>query len=344
MKQITIKRPDDWHVHFRDSACLKRTVADTARTFARAIVMPNLAEPITTIERLTNYQKRIEAAIPPDTTFTPLMTFYLTETLSEEVLQQAKAQNLVTACKYYPAGATTRSEFGVKQLKNIKHLLKTMEELDIVLCLHGEVVTESVDIFDRERYFIEQELSWLLEHFPNLRVVLEHISTKEAARFVAKGPDNLAATITAHHMLLNRNHLLKGGIRPDYYCLPILKTAEDQAAIIEAALSDSGKFFLGTDSAPHAQKHKYSCCGCAGIYTAHCAIELYAQVFMQHNMLDRLENFASVFGPRFYKLKENSQSLTLVNKPWGIPKTLDFGEQNLTPFFAGETINWQILS
>ncbi len=341
MEQITFIRPDDWHCHFRDGEFLARTVPDTACRFARAIVMPNLNPPVTTIDQARRYQQRILAHVPADCTFQPLMTLYLTEQITVETLRAAKSGG-ITACKLYPAGATTHSAAGVSSLTKIYPLLECLEEMDLPLLIHGESIEPGVDIFDRELRFIHQELTPLLKHFPALRIVLEHISTQAAVDFVRESPAQLAATITAHHLWYNRNALFTGGIRPHYYCMPILKRRSDQEALLNAAISGNPKFFLGTDSAPHAQSLKESACGCAGIYSAYSAIELYAHLFEQHQALDRLEKFASVYGTLFYRLPLNQSQITLQKSPWQIPQRLSFGDTTVVPMLAGETLAWRM--
>jgi dihydroorotase len=342
MEQITLIRPDDWHCHLRDGEFLGRTVTDTACRFARAIVMPNLNPPVTTIDQARQYQQRILAQVPTGCTFQPLMTLYLTEQLTVETLRAAKSGG-ITACKLYPAGATTHSAAGVSSLAKIYPLLECLQEIDLPLLIHGESIEPGVDIFDREQRFIHQELTPLLKNFPALRMVLEHISTQAAVDFVRESPAQLAATITAHHLWYNRNALFTGGIRPHYYCMPILKRRSDQEALLSAAISGNPKFFLGTDSAPHAQSLKESACGCAGIYSAYSAIELYAHIFAQHQALDRLEKFASVYGALFYRLPLNQSKITLQKLPWQIPQQLSFGNTTVVPMLAGETLDWQII-
>jgi dihydroorotase len=343
METISLIRPDDWHCHLRDASFLTRTVDDISRTFARAIVMPNLANPITHLSQAQDYKKRILAHLPAQRDFSPLMTLYLNEELSQETLREAKSSGIVTACKLYPAGATTHSSAGVKKLSRIYPLLECMQEIDLPLLIHGESIDPKVDIFDREEQFIDEDLRPLLCQFPQLRVVLEHISTQAAVDFVLESPANLAATITAHHLWFNRNILLSGGIRPHYYCMPILKRQSDQKALIKAATSANSKFFLGTDSAPHAQARKENSCGCAGVYSAHAAIEFYAQIFEEYQALPQLEKFASLNGPAFYRLPVNATRITLKKTSWTIPKTLSFGEETLIPMLAGETLSWQIV-
>lgn len=342
MEQITLIRPDDWHCHLRDGEFLSRTVADTGARFSRAIVMPNLTSPVTTVTDAAAYRQRILSHLPAGAPFTPLMTLYLTEQLTEATLREAKASGIIFACKLYPAGATTHSAQGITQLNKIYPLLACMEEIDLPLLIHGESIAPDVDIFDREQHFIEHDLVPLLKHFPRLRMVLEHISTRFAVDFVRQGPAQLAATITAHHLWFNRNALFTGGIRPHYFCMPILKRNTDQDALIAAAISGNAKFFLGTDSAPHPQSRKESACGCAGIYSAHTAIELYTQIFAQHQALDQLEKFASLNGAQFYQLPINQSKITLKKMSWRIPQQLSFGSATLIPMLAGETVEWQI--
>lgn len=341
--RLTLLRPDDWHIHLRDGAALQRTVADAARTFARAIIMPNLVPPVRNTAQADQYRERILAARPAQSVFEPLMVLYLTDQTSAQDIKEAKACGFVHAAKLYPAGATTNSDSGVTSLQAIYPALEAMSEVGMPLLVHGEVTRNEVDIFDREKYFIDEQLVGLVKRFPDLKVVLEHITTSDAAQFVAAASDNVAATITAHHLLYNRNHMLAGGIRPHFYCLPILKRNTHQEALLDAATSASSKFFLGTDSAPHAQNAKETSCGCAGCYTAYAGIELYAEAFEQRNALDKLEAFASHFGPDFYNLPRNQDSITLVREPWTVPSSFEFGEQQLVPLRAGETLNWRVL-
>ncbi|WP_105104468.1 dihydroorotase [Microbulbifer pacificus] len=340
-QQITLRAPDDWHIHLRDGVALARTVGDAARQFRRAIIMPNLVPPVTNAEGALAYKARIESAVPAGMVFSPLMVIYLTDKTSPEIIQQAHAAGVVAA-KLYPAGATTNSDSGVTDIANIYPALEAMQSCDMKLLLHGEVTTSDIDIFDRERVFIENILGRVVADFPRLKIVLEHITTAHAAEFVAEAREGVAATITAHHLLYNRNHMLVGGIRPHYYCLPILKRSIHQDALIEAATSGSPKFFLGTDSAPHAQGKKEAACGCAGCYTAFSAIELYAEAFERAGKLDRLEGFASEFGPDFYGLPRNSGTITLVREPWTLPSGLPMGDEALIPLAAGETLNWRL--
>ncbi|WP_206485753.1 dihydroorotase [Thalassotalea sp. G2M2-11] len=341
MTQITITRPDDWHVHLRDGDVLKNTVADISRYFGRAIVMPNLVPPVTNVELAREYHARIMAQNPQEH-FTPLMVLYLTDDTSVEDIQQAKASGLVYAAKLYPAGATTNSSSGVTDIANIYDVLAAMQEQQMPLLIHGEVTDNEIDIFDREAVFIETILTPLVKNFPDLKIVLEHITTKHAVEFVMAAGKNVAATITAHHLLYNRNHMLVGGIRPHYFCLPILKRNIHQQALIDAATSGNPKFFLGTDSAPHAQQAKESACGCAGSYTAHAAIELYAEVFEQVGALDKLEAFASINGPTFYNLPVNQDTITLEKTAWQVPATLSFGQDKVVPIKASDSIAWQV--
>ncbi|MDH4192272.1 MAG: dihydroorotase, partial [Betaproteobacteria bacterium] len=302
MDKLTITRPDDWHLHLRDGVALAAVLPDTVRRFSRAIVMPNLKPPIRTAEEALAYREHILRALPPGTNFEPLMTLYLTDDTSPEMIARAKHSGHVHGVKLYPAGATTHSDAGVTRLSRCFHALEKMQELGIPLLVHGESTDPVVDVFDRERAFIEETLGPLVERFPELKVVLEHITTRDAVHYVELTGPHIAATITAHHLLLNRNALFLGGIRPHYYCLPVLKREEHRQALVEAATSGNPKFFLGTDSAPHARHTKEASCGCAGIYTAHAALELYATAFEEAGALDRLEDFASVFGARFYGL------------------------------------------
>ncbi|SHG23093.1 dihydroorotase [Microbulbifer donghaiensis] len=340
-EQITLRAPDDWHIHLRDGAALERTVGDAARQFRRAIVMPNLVPPVVDAEDALFYQLRIREQIPEGNPFEPLMVIYLTDRTDAEVVKLAHEAGVIAA-KLYPAGATTNSDSGVTDITNIYPALEAMQECGMKLLLHGEVTTSDIDIFDREQVFIEKTLSRLVEDFPTLKIVLEHITTAHAAEFVQNARDGVGATITAHHLLYNRNHMLVGGIRPHYYCLPILKRGYHQSALIEAATSGNPKFFLGTDSAPHAQGKKETACGCAGCYTAFAAIELYAEAFERAGRLDKLEGFASEFGPDFYGLPRNEDTITLVKQPWALPQSLDMGGEPLIPLAAGETLNWRL--
>ena len=341
--RLTLLRPDDWHIHLRDGAVLPHTVADVARTFGRAIVMPNLVPPVRTASDASAYRQRILDACPSGSRFEPLMTLYLTDRTQPEDIRAAFATGFVPAAKMYPAGATTNSDSGVTSLDNISAALETMAEVGMLLLVHGEVTRGEVDVFDREKLFIDEHLRRVVERFPTLKIVFEHITTAEAAQFVAEAPANVAATITCQHLLYNRNHMLVGGIRPHFYCLPILKRNTHQVALLDAATSGSPKFFLGSDSAPHAQHAKEAACGCAGCYTAYAAIELYAEAFEQRNALDKLEGFASLHGPAFYGLAPNTDSITLVREAWTAPLSLPFGEHTVIPLRAGESLRWRQL-
>ncbi|TVP93056.1 MAG: dihydroorotase [Pseudomonadaceae bacterium] len=340
--RITLTRPDDWHIHLRDGDLLPHTVRDVARVFSRAIIMPNLVPPVRDGAEADAYKSRILAARPEGSGFDPLMVLYLTDQTTPEIIRQAKLQGQAVAAKLYPAGATTNSQSGVTSLDNIQPALEAMAEVDMPLLVHGEVTHSDVDIFDREKVFIDRHLVQVVERYPTLRVVFEHITTADAVDFVRQAPERVAATITAHHLLFNRNHMLVGGIRPHYYCLPILKRQRHQQALCDAAVSGSSKFFLGTDSAPHARHTKEAACGCAGCYSAHAAIELYAEVFDQLGALDKLEGFASFHGPDFYQLPRNREQITLVRDAWMVPDSLPLGGQNVVPLRAGESIHWRV--
>ncbi len=341
MTTLTITRPDDWHVHLRDGAALTTTVPDISRYFGRAIVMPNLVPPVTNADLAKQYHQRIQAANPNEQ-FKPLMVLYLTDQTTAEEIKAAKATGIVFAAKLYPAGATTNSSSGVTSVDNIADVLAAMQEVGMPLLIHGEVTDNDIDIFDREAVFIDTILKPLVAKYSELKIVLEHITTKNAVEFVQQAGENVAATITVHHLLFNRNHMLVGGIRPHYFCLPILKRNIHQQALVEAATSGSSKFFLGTDSAPHPQHAKESACGCAGSYTAHAAIELYAEAFEAAGALDKLEGFASLNGPAFYNLPINSDKITLEKSEWQVPATLSFGDDVVVPIRANDTIAWQV--
>ncbi|MDH1053196.1 dihydroorotase [Aquipseudomonas alcaligenes] len=341
--RLTLLRPDDWHIHLRDGAVLQHTVRDVARTFARAIIMPNLVPPVRNANEASAYRERILAARPAGSRFEPLMVLYLTDKTSADDVRAAKASGFVHAAKLYPAGATTNSDSGVTSIDNIFPVLEAMAEVGLPLLVHGEVTRAEVDVFDREKRFIDEHLTRVVERFPTLKVVFEHITTGDAAAFVKAAPANVGATITAHHLLYNRNHMLVGGIRPHFYCLPILKRNTHQDALLDAATSGNPKFFLGTDSAPHAKHVKEAACGCAGCYTAHAAIELYAEAFEQRNALDKLEGFASCHGPDFYGLPRNTDRITLVREDWVGPTELPLGEQVVIPLRAGEKLRWRLL-
>ena len=342
MDRVTLTRPDDWHLHLRDGDAMRSVLPHTARQFARAIVMPNLRPPVTTVAAAQSYRERILAALPPGVDFVPLMTLYLTDNTQAAEIRVARESGFVHAVKYYPAGATTNSDSGVTDLHKAYPAIAAMEEHGMPLLLHGEVTDPDVDVFDRESVFIERYLSRLLRDFPRLKIVLEHITTRGAAEFVAAAPANVAATITAHHLLYNRNAMFKGGIRPHYYCLPVLKREVHREALIAAATSGSPKFFLGTDSAPHAKNAKEASCGCAGIYTAHAALELYAEAFESAGALDRLEAFASFHGADFYGLPRNSGQVALSRQNWTVPESLVMGDQQLVPLRAGESLAWKL--
>jgi dihydroorotase len=343
MTRITITRPDDWHLHLRDGAHLATVLPDTARRFSRAIVMPNLSPPITTTRTAMEYRHRILSALPAGAAFEPLMTLYLTDNTPPVEIREARASGCVHAVKYYPAGATTNSDSGVTDLAKCRRVLEAMEKEGMPLLVHGEVTDPAVDVFDRERVFIERVLAPLVDRHAGLRVVMEHITTREAAEFVTRAPARMAATITAHHLLLSRNALFAGGLRPHHYCLPVLKREQHRLALLEAATSGNPKFFLGTDSAPHARTAKETDCGCAGIYTAHAGIELYCEAFAAAGRLERLEDFASRHGPAFYKLPVNQGTITLLDTPAPIPAEIPFGRDALVPFRAGGKVGWSIM-
>lgn len=339
---LKLTRPDDWHVHLRDGAALRAVAADTARVFRRAIVMPNLKPAVTTVQAAAVYRDRILAALPANTGFDPLMTLYLTDATSADEIARAKASGFVHAVKYYPAGATTNSESGVTLLSRAYPALAAMERQDMVLAVHGEVTDPSVDVFDRERVFIDRELTAILRDFPGLRIVLEHITTREAAEFVGEAPGTVAATITPQHLLYSRNALFSGGLRPHLYCLPLLKREIHRQALVAAATSGNPKYFLGTDSAPHARDTKENACGCAGCYSAPAALALYAEAFEDAGALDRLEGFASRYGAAFYGLPQNRESITLHRRPWCVPESLPFGDATIVPLRAGEELRWRV--
>jgi dihydroorotase len=340
---LTLTRPDDWHVHFRDGAAMQSVLPDTARVFGRAIAMPNLRPPVVTVADAAAYRARLLAAAS-GTAFEPLMTLYLTDNTRPDEIRRARASGFVHAVKYYPAGATTNSDSGVTDLGRAYPAIAAMEEAGLPLLLHGEVVDPEVDVFDREAVFIERHLTRLLRDFPRLKIVLEHITTLHAVEFVEAAPATVAATVTAHHLLYNRNAMFRGGIRPHMYCLPVLKRERHRQALVAAAISGSPKFFLGTDSAPHAAGAKESACGCAGIYSAHAAIELYAEAFADAGALDRLEAFASFHGADFYGLPRHSDTITLKRESWDAPATLRLGADALVPLRAGEAIRWRVVA
>ncbi|MBV8635415.1 MAG: dihydroorotase [Burkholderiaceae bacterium] len=342
-QSLTIIRPDDWHLHLRDGAALATVLPHTARQFARAIVMPNLKPPVTTTEQALAYRERILAALPKGMSFEPLMTLYLTDNTHPDEIRRAKDSGVIHAVKLYPAGATTNSDAGVTDLAKCTKVLETMQEVGMSFLVHGEVTDGEIDLFDREAVFIERVMQPLKRNMPALRVVFEHITTKEAAHYVMDADETVGATITAHHLLYNRNEIFKGGIRPHYYCLPVLKRETHRRALVAAATSGSAKFFLGTDSAPHAKGLKEHACGCAGCYTALHAMELYAQAFDQAGALDKLEGFASLHGPAFYGLPPNGSSVTLERKSWTIPAELPFGDGTIVPLNGGEAMAWKLV-
>lgn len=349
MDTLTLIRPDDWHLHLRDGDALRAVVAATARQFARAIVMPNLKPPVTTVEQARAYRERILKALretagdePACVGFEPLMTLYLTDRTPPDEIHRARESGVVHAVKLYPAGATTNSDAGVTSIAAVRDVLETMQRVGLPLLIHGEVTDPSVDVFDRERVFIDTVLEPLRRDYPALRVVFEHITTREAAQYVAAAPGPVAATITPHHLLYERNALFKGGMRPHWYCLPVLKRETHRRALLEAATSGSPRFFLGTDSAPHAKHLKENACGCAGCYTAPHALELYAAAFESVGALDRLEGFASLHGPDFYGLPRNAARVVLQRQSWTVPEALDFGDDAIVPLAAGETLAWRL--
>ena len=339
---LTITRPDDWHIHFRDGAAMQSVLPDTARVFGRAIAMPNLKPPVVNVADAAAYRDRLLAAAGT-AAFDPLMTLYLTDNTQPDEIRRARASGFVHAVKYYPAGATTNSDSGVTELAKAYQAIAAMEEVGMPLLLHGEVVDAEVDVFDREAVFIERHLIRLMNDFPRLKIVLEHITTRQAAEFVSAAPANVAATITVHHLLYNRNAMFRGGIRPHMYCLPVLKREQHRQALVAAAISGNPKFFLGTDSAPHAVGAKEAACGCAGIYSAHAAIELYAEAFEDAGALDRLEAFASFHGADFYGLPRHADTITLRRENWTAPARLGLGDEALIPLRAGETIRWRVV-
>ncbi len=343
INSITITRPDDWHLHVRDGVALASVLPDSARQFGRAIIMPNLKPPVTTTEQAAAYRQRILAALPSGSAFEPLMTLYLTNNTPPDEIRRAKDSGFVHAVKLYPAGATTNSDAGVSDLSKCYKTLEVMQELSMPFLVHGEVTDPSVDIFDREAVFIDRVMQPLRRDMPELKVVFEHITTKQAAQYVATAEGPIAATVTAHHLLYNRNEIFKGGIRPHYYCLPILKREEHRLALVQAATSGNARFFLGTDSAPHAKGLKEHACGCAGCYTALHAMELYTEAFDQVGALDKLEAFSSVNGPAFYNLPRNQTTITLKRETWTIPAELPMGDAAIVPLNGGETINWKLV-
>lgn len=345
MTSITITRPDDWHLHLRDGGQLRAVLPHTAKQFARAIIMPNLKPPVVTTEMALAYRTRILAALPAalQNHFEPLMTLYLTDNTPPPEIIRAKESAVIYGVKLYPAGATTNSDAGVTDIAKCYNTLAAMERNNLPLLVHGEVTDADVDVFDREKVFIDRILIPLTQHFPDLRIVFEHVTTRDAVQFVTEASQRIAATITAHHLLLNRNAIFQGGIRPHHYCLPVLKREMHRQALLEAAASGNPKFFLGTDSAPHAQMSKENACGCAGIFTAHAAIEFYAAAFEQAGALNKLEAFASFHGADFYQLPRNTSSITLKKESWIVPERFDYSGEQLIPLYAGTPLNWKLV-
>ena len=339
---ITLKRPDDWHVHLRDGDMLNFVADETARQFHRAIIMPNLVPPITKVAQAEAYRARIMAAVKPSRHFTPLMTAYLTDTIEPDEVEKGFKEGVWAACKLYPAGATTNSDSGVSDIRNIDAVLERMAHIEMPLLVHGEVVTPDIDIFDREKVFLDRILGPTMERIPTLRVVLEHITTEDSVQFVESYDERIAATITPHHLRIDRNDMLVGGIKPHNYCLPVAKRAKHKLALRKAATSGSSKFFLGTDTAPHAREEKESACGCAGIYSAPVALESYATTFEEEGALDKLEGFASLYGPKFYRMPVNETSVTLKRESWTVPAEISSGDIRIVPFHGGETLNWRL--
>ena len=340
--KLTIRRPDDWHLHVRDGESMQSVVSHTARQFGRAIIMPNLNPPVTQTDEARAYRERIRTATPADSGFEPLMTLYLTDNTDAAEIQRAHASGFIHAVKLYPAGATTHSDAGVTDITNTFAALEAMQEIGMPLLVHGEVTVPDIDVFDREAVFIDRILAPLTQRFPTLRMVLEHVTSQQGIAFVVDSADNIAATLTAHHLLLNRNAMFAGGIRPHHYCLPVLKREQHRQALLEAATSGNPKFFLGTDSAPHAQAAKETSCGCAGLYTAHAAIELYAEAFEQAGALDQLEGFSSFHGADFYGLPRNKDTVTLSKTSWKVPDSYPLGAATVIPMRAGEIIGWKL--
>jgi dihydroorotase len=341
--QLTLIKPDDWHLHLRDGDAMASVLPHSAKRFKRAIIMPNLKHPVTTVKVARAYRTRILAALPAGMDFEPLMTLYLTEDTPVQEIAHARVSGIIHGIKLYPAGVTTHSQAGVRRIEQIYPLLEAMQKHDLVLEVHGEVVDAQVDVFDRERVFVEKVLAPLHERYPALKLVLEHVTTQTVVRFVCSAGPTVAATITPHHLLYNRNALFAGGLRPHYYCLPVLKRERDRQALIEAATSGDPKFFLGTDSAPHPKGAKESACGCAGIFSAHAAIELYAEAFEARHALDKLEAFASRNGAAFYGLQTNSETITLVQEDWQVPAEYPLGDNTVVPLRAGQIVHWQLM-
>jgi dihydroorotase len=342
--QFKLLQPDDWHLHVRSGEALKSVIGMSARQMGRAIIMPNLNPPVTSATQAQAYRDEIISALPDGVEIDPLMVLYLTDNTNIKDIEQAAASGIVKAAKLYPAGATTNSDSGVTNVKNIYPALEMMSKVGMLLLVHGEVTHASVDIFDREAVFIDQVLTQVVKDFPGLKIVFEHITTKDAVDFVLESSANVAATITPHHLLANRNDMLVGGIRPHYFCLPILKRENPhQLALLDAATSGNAKFFLGTDSAPHAKDAKESACGCAGILSSHCAIELYATAFESKNSLDKLEGFSSKFGPDFYNLPRNTNTITIAKQDWTVPDSYEYAGSTIVPFMAGQVLNWKLV-
>ncbi|KAF3981280.1 MAG: dihydroorotase [Methylococcales symbiont of Hymedesmia sp. n. MRB-2018] len=344
MDKLTLTQPDDWHLHVRNGSVLKTVIAHTANQFARAIIMPNLKPPITKVNEALNYRSEILQALPVGTSFNPLMTLYLTAKTTVNEVKKVANSEYVHAFKLYPAGATTNSDAGVNELKSIYPILEAMQQVDVPLLIHGEVSDNACDIFDREKVFIESSLANIVKTFPKLRIVVEHVTTKEAVDFVLSASDKVAATITPQHLMFNRNAILAGGIRPHHYCLPIIKREHHRLALIKAAISGNPKFFLGTDSAPHLTSAKENSCGCAGCYSAYAALELYAEVFEKENALDKLEGFASFFGADFYQLPRNKKTVTLQRQAWTVPASYPIDNETITPLKANENLSWKFIS
>ena len=343
VQQLTLTKPDDWHLHLRGGAEMSSVVGMTAKQMGRAIIMPNLSPPVRTSEQALAYREEIMNALPNGSKFSPLMTLYLTDSTTQVDIINASKEDHIYAVKYYPSGATTNSNSGVTRISNVYPALEQMQKEGVPLLVHGEVTDRDIDIFDREKFFLDSILGPLVKKFPDLKIVLEHITTKDSVDFVTQSNTNIAATITAHHLLSNRNHMLVGGIKPHYYCLPVLKRrTPHQEALITAATSGSSRFFLGTDSAPHDKNQKEAACGCAGVFSAHAAIELYAEAFDRANKIHMLEGFASNFGPDFYGLSRNSETITLEKAKWQIPESYEFSSSTVIPFYAGKSLSWKL--
>lgn len=343
MQKITLIQPDDWHLHLRDGETLQAVLPHTAREFARGLIMPNLKPPVVKVQDAQAYRQRILDAVPQGMSFEPIMTLYLTDKTQPEDIKAAAESGIIKSCKLYPNGATTNSDSGVTDWDHLDKNLAAMQEHGIILCVHGEVTDKHVDIFDREAEFIDQILDPIIKRFPKLKVIMEHITTKNAADYVMSQGPLVAATVTVHHLLMNRNALFEGGIRPHHYCLPVLKRETHRQALVAAVTSGSSKFFLGTDSAPHPKGAKEAACGCAGMYTAHAALPLYTEVFEEANALDKLEGFASLHGPDFYGLPRNETQVTLVKEPWNVPAEYPMADETIVPLRAGESVHWKLI-